>query len=186
MNMEGGLGWCAAVVAAASIVLAIVLHLVRRAGAREMELASRPDALAGARLLFMERQFQIRKPIALIARIDRAYRGADGSIVLVELKTRWKNRAYATDVIQLSAQKMAVEGQTGLRVAERAFVTVQTPRKSATHRSHKVELMEPSEVVALYRRREGVIAGRIAPRYANSARACKGCAFRSRCDRAGG
>lgn len=185
MNVEGWLIWGAAAVAAASILLAFVLHRVRGARAREMELASRPDALAGARLLFMEKQFQIRKPIALIARIDRGYRGADGAIVLVELKTRWNSRTYATDVIQLSAQKMAVEGKTGLRVAEYAFVTVQKPTKGATHRSHKVELMTPSEVVALHRRREDVIARRISPRYAHSASACKGCAFRSRCDRAG-
>lgn len=184
MNVEGWHIWSTASVAT-SVVLAFVLHRVRGAGVRELELASRPDALAGARLLFMEKQFRIRKPIALIARIDRGYRGTDGAIVLVELKTRWKSRTYATDVIQLSAQKMAVEGQTGLRVAGHAFVTVQKPTKGATQRSHMVELMAPSEVVALHRRREDVIAGRIRPRYARSASACKGCAFRSRCDRAG-
>lgn len=179
------LGWFALAVAAACIA-AFALHRLRAAGASRAELASQPDELAGAALQYMEKQFRIRKPIALVARIDRAYRAAaDGTIVLVELKTRWKNRAYATDVIQLSAQKMAVEGQTGLRVAEHAFVTVQRPTKGATHRSHKVQLMSPSEIVALYRRREDIIAGRISPRYARSARACKGCAFRSRCDRGG-
>jgi CRISPR-associated exonuclease Cas4 len=185
MSMEGWVGWCAAAVAATSIVLARVLHRVRKTGAWRLEQASRPDALAGARLLFMEKQFRARDPVSLIARIDRAYQGADGAVALVELKTRWKNRAYATDVIQLSAQRMAVESQTGLRVSEYGYVTVQTPTMSAARRSHKVELMAPSEIVALYRRREDVITGRIAPRYAHSARACQGCAFRSRCDRDG-
>lgn len=185
MNMERWVGWCAAAVAVTSIVLAWVLDRMRKGGARKLEQASRPDALAGARLLFMEKQFRIRDPISLIARIDRAYQGADGTVALVELKTRWTNRAYATDVIQLSAQRMAVEGQTGLGVSEHAYVTVQTPTKSAARRSHKVKLMAPSEIVALYRRRDDILAGRTSPRYAHSARACKGCAFRSRCDKEG-
>lgn len=178
------LGWFTVAVAAVCIA-ALALHRLRVTGAKRAELASRPDELVGAGLLYMEKEFRIRKPIALVARIDRAYRAAAGAIVLVELKTRWRDRTYATDVIQLSAQKMAVEGQTGLRVAEYAFVTVQRPTKSAAHRSHKVQLMAPSDIVALYRRREDVIAGRISPKYAHSARACRGCAFRSRCDRAG-
>lgn len=182
MNVEGWHIWSTAAVAT-SVVLAFVLHRVRGAGVRELELASRPDALAGARLLFMEKQFRIRKPIALIARIDRGYRGTDGAIVLVELKTRLKDRPYPTDVIQLSTQKMALEGQTGLRVAEHAFVTIQRPTTNARHRSHKVRLVPASEIVALHRRREDVIAGRISPRYAHSARSCQGCAFRARCDR---
>lgn len=101
-------------------------------------MTSRPDALACARLLYMEKQFRIRRPISLLARIDRAYQAADGTIVLVELKTRWKNRAYPTDVIQLSAQRMALEGQTGQRVAAHAFATVQKPTKTAAQRSYRV------------------------------------------------
>lgn len=178
----GLLGWLAVAVAAVCIA-ALALHGLHGPGARRVELASRPDELAGARLLYMEKQFRIRKPVSLIARIDRAYRDADGAIVLVELKTRWKNRAYATDVIQLSAQRMALEGQTGQRVAAHAFVTVQKPTKTAERRSRRVELMEPSQVEALYRRRRDVVAGRVAPRYAESSRACKECAFRVHCDR---
>lgn len=133
--------------------------------------------------MYMEKQFRIREPVSLIARIDRAYRVADGAIVLVELKSRWKNRAYASDVVQLSAQKMALEGQTGQQVAAHAFVTVQKPKKAGEQRSHRVELMASSEVVALYRRRQDVVAGLVVPRYADSLRACKDCAFRAACDR---
>jgi CRISPR-associated exonuclease Cas4 len=179
------LAWFAVAVAAACIA-AFALHRLRGARARRAEQASRPVELAGAGLLYMERQFRIRKPISLVARIDRAYRAADGAIVLIELKTRWKSRAYATDVIQLSAQKMALEGQTGQRVAAHAFVTVQKPTRNTEQRSYKVELLQPSEVVGLYRRRQDVVAGRVAPRYAKSSRACKECAFRARCDKPNG
>ncbi len=177
-------GWLVVAVAAVCIA-AFALHRRRGAGARRAELASRPDALADARLLYMEKQFRIHKPISLVARIDRGYRAVDGVIVLVELKTRWKNRAYATDVIQLSAQRMALEGQTGQRVAAHAFVTVQRPTKAAEQWSHRVELMKPSEVLALYRRRQDIVAGRVAPRYSDSFRACKACAFRELCDKPG-
>ena len=176
------LGWLAVTVAVACIV-ALALRRLLSAGPRKAELASRPSELAGARLVYMEKQFRIREPISLVARIDRAYRVADGSIVLVELKTRWRNRAYPTDVIQLSAQKMALEAQTGQRVAAHAFVTVQKPTKAAEKRSHGVKLMEQSEVVALHRRRQDVVEGRLAPRYADSANACKECAYRARCDK---
>lgn len=176
------LGWFAVAVAAVCIS-AFALHRLRGNGARRAELASRPDELARATLMYMEKQFRIRAPVSLIARIDRAYRAADGAIVLVELKSRWRNRAYASDVIQLSAQKMALEGQTGQRVAAHAFVTVQKPKKAGEQRSHRVELMAPSEVVALYRRRRDVVAGLVVPRYADSLTACKDCAFRAACDR---
>ena len=177
-----GLGWLA-VAAVAACIAAFAVHRLRVSVATRAELMSRPNELAGAELLCMEKQFRIRGPVPLVARVDRAYRAADGAIVLVELKTRWKDRPYPTDVIQLSAQKMALEGQAGLRVAEHAFVTVQRPAWNTTKRSHKVQLMPSSEIVALHRRREDVIAGRITPRYAHSAGACKGCAFRAHCDR---
>lgn len=177
-----GLDWLA-VAAVAACIAAFAVHRLRVSAATRAERASRPDELAGAELHYMEKQFRIRGPVPLVARVDRAYRASDGTIVLVELKTRWKDRPYLTDVIQLAAQKMAIEGQTGLRVAEHAFVTVQLPTWSATKRSHKVQLMPPSEIVALHWRREGVIAGSISPRYAQSVGACEGCAFRARCDR---
>lgn len=177
-----GLDWLA-VAAVAACIAAFAVHRLRVSAATRTERASRPNELAGAELLYMEKQFPIRGPVLLVARVDRAYRAADGMIVLVELKSRWKDRPYLTDVIQLSVQKMAIEGQTGLRVAEHAFVTVQRPTTNARQRSHKVLLMPPSEIVALHRRREGVIAGSISPRYAQSVGACEGCAFRARCDR---
>lgn len=181
--------WIVLGAAAAITVLVAVVAVVaarRRNGAAVAgELASRPAALAGAKLLYMEKQFRIRGPVPLVARVDRAYRDVDGALVPVELKTRWRNRPYLTDVIQLSVQRMVIEGQTGQRVATHGFVTIQRPRGPALPRSHRVELMGAPEVVALNRRREDIIGGATSPRYASSRSACKGCAFRSRCDRGG-
>lgn len=168
---------------AALMFAVLVWRRARNHRAGEAERASRPKGLANARLHYAEKLFRARHPIPLTARLDRGYLDADGSIVLVELKTRWKDRAYLTDVIQLSAQKMAVEAQTGQRVAAYGYVTVKALTKAGAFRSHKVELMPAREVVALHRRREDVLAGRVLPRYAQSPKACSECPFRARCDR---
>lgn len=182
MNIGVWLGWCAAV--AVAVLVAMLILRRRRGAAREdAEVASRPPALRTATLAYMEEQFRIRAPIPLVARVDRAYRGSDGELVLVELKTRWNDRVYATDVIQLSVQRVALEGQTRQRVAATGFVTVQLPKGTGAPRSHRVELMDAKKVIALHRRREDIISGRITPRYADSRSACAGCAFRTRCDR---
>jgi len=131
----------------------------------------------------MEKQFRSRVPISLVARLDRAYRLPNGRIVLVELKTRWADRAYLSDVIQLSAQKLALESQTGEVVEPYAFVTVFHPTHRRSWHSHHVKLLDAGQMLTLARRREGILARRLAPAYAASERACVGCAFRSRCDR---
>jgi CRISPR-associated exonuclease Cas4 len=184
MNVAAWLMWFA-VAACAVLVAVLALHRRRGAAAKTAELASRPLALSAAKLVYMEEQFRIRTPIPLVARVDRVYREADGDLVLVELKTRRSDRVYVTDVIQLSVQRMAVKGQTRRRVAAHGFVSVQTPGGTAASRAHRVKLLEPSDVVALYRRREDIVAGRVVPKYAESSSACRACAFRAHCDRKG-
>lgn len=174
---------CSAGAGVAVFVAMLVLRWRRCATGETAELASRPAALRTAKLVYIEELFRIRAPIPLVARVDRAYQGADGNLVLVELKTRRTDRAYATDVIQLSAQKMALAGQTRQRIAAFGFVTLQAPDGAAASRAHRVALMDTSQVIALFRRREGIVSGRITPGYAESRSACDGCAFRARCDR---
>lgn len=162
----------------------VVWLLARRlAGTVGTERSSRPKALASAELAYMEQLFRINHPIRLAAKLDRAYRLRGGSLVLVELKTRWRDRPYETDVIQLSAQKLAIEVQTGQIVEPYAFVSILRPTGWRTLRHHRVALLDADEVVALHRRREEILAGYAAPRYARSCKACDRCAFRLRCDR---
>lgn len=167
-----------------AFVAAVLFAWRRRGGLGAGELASRPRELEGAWLVYMEKQFRSRSPISLVARLDRAYRLPNGRIVLVELKTRWADRAYLSDIIQLSAQKLALESQTGEVVEPYAFVTVLQPTHRRRWQSHRVMLLDAGQLLALARRREAILAGRVAPTYAASSRACVDCAFRSRCDRA--
>jgi CRISPR/Cas system-associated exonuclease Cas4 (RecB family) len=151
-----------------------------RAGDRA-ERASRPRALIDAELLYAEKLFRVSEPVSLVAKIDRAYRTPSGLVVLVELKTRWADRTFASDVIQLSAQKLALEGQTRQVVARYGYVTVQAPTRPIVRRSHCVELLSRDDVVALIKRRDAILAGRIEPRYADFRSACRTCAYQVEC-----
>ena len=143
-----------------------------------------PRELRGARLLYAEQLFRSTGKTAITARVDRAYRVTSGEIVLLELKTRDRNRVFPSDVVELSAQRAAVELQTGEIVAHHAYVAVQCPGNVAQV-IHRVRLMAISEVVELAARREAIVSGRIAPRYADSVQVCRRCAFAKDCEKAG-
>ncbi|MBS0318491.1 MAG: PD-(D/E)XK nuclease family protein [Proteobacteria bacterium] len=163
------------------LTLAFLLAAVWRGSRVPAERASRPEALAEADLVYMERLFRIHQPIRLVAKVDRVYRLPGGSLVLVELKTRGQDRLYLTDIIQLSAQRLAIEIQTGAVVEPYAFVSVLRPNRKV--RSHQVRLLDAAAVVSLYRRREAIVARRASPAYASTESACRNCVLRSRCDR---
>src|SRR5688500_6177857 len=71
-----------------------------------------PSELKNAELVYMERLFKAQSPLRLTARVDRGYRRPSGAITLLEFKTRSVDRPYFSDVIELSAQRVAVEAQT--------------------------------------------------------------------------
>ena len=150
--------------------------------AARAERASRPAALRDAELVYMERLFRISTPVGLVAKLDRAYRMPSGLLVLVEFKTRWSNQPFLSDVIQLSAQKIAVMGQTGQSVASYGYVMVKAPTTRALPTAYRVELFSDDQVVALVRRREAILANCISPRRAWSQKACRTCALRQQCD----
>lgn len=167
------------------LTLALALLLVH-GWRRSAERRSRPKALVHAELVYMEQLFRIRDPIPLVARVDRAYRLPGGSLVLVELKSRKRNRPYLSDVIQLSAQRLAIEMQTGEVVEPYGFVSVPPRSSLGSFSSHRVGLLSTADLVRLYARRAEVLALRVVPDYAASKITCDGCALRSKCDRFGG
>jgi CRISPR-associated exonuclease Cas4 len=77
---------------------------------------------------------------------------------------------------------MAVMGQTGQSVASYGYVLVKAPAPRALPTAHRVKLITDEQVVALVRRREDVLAGRVLPRWSYSQKACLTCAFRAQCD----
>ena len=153
--------------------------LARSWRARASERHWLPQELQHARLAFAEKTFRTWRPIRLIARADRGYR-LNGELHLAEFKTRTHAVAYSSDVIELSAQRLVIEKSTGERVSEIGYVLAQDllgNRRSV----HKVRLLPGGDVMALARRREAILKGRIVPRYTSSQGLCSRCAYRAEC-----
>ncbi|MBE0548565.1 MAG: PD-(D/E)XK nuclease family protein [Rubrivivax sp.] len=173
--------WPAWVLLTLALALGMIVTLRRRRAvlADRMERVGRPSDLKDAELICLERRFDISEPVRLSTRLDRAYRMPSGLVVLLELKTRNVNRAFRSDVIQLSAQRLALELKTGQVVAHHGYVVAQMP--DGAREPHRVQLASGEAVVALVRRREAILAGRINPTPAASVGVCRTCAYRSIC-----
>src|SRR5262249_31181489 len=125
-----------------------------------------PRELRHAQLAFAEKTFRMSQPIGLNARADRGYR-FKGQVHLVEFKTRASAAAYSSDVIELSAQRLAIETSTREQVSEIGYVLAQDPL-TKRRRVSKVRLLPEADVIAVARRREAILTGRVIPRYAGS------------------
>lgn len=163
-----------------ALLLAVVWFRRRRAGGERL---SRPPALSRADLVYMEQTFRTGAPLWMVAKVDRVYRLPDAALVLVELKTRRRDRPYLTDIIQLSVQRLAVAAQTGAIVEPYAYVSVLD--LSGRLRSHRVRLLDLATISALRRRHKGILTRQVQPAYGVSEAACRQCALRHKCDRPG-
>lgn len=139
-----------------------------------------PDELGAGRLAYAERTFRTDRPLRLVARIDRAYRVGRGGLVLLELKTRRRPRVYPSDIIELSAQRVAVMAATGEAVADYAYVLTATPAGEVTG-CQRVVLLEPAAVRAIARRRERLLRGGAEPRRAAVPGLCQRCTYLPKC-----
>ena len=171
-------------VAGAIVVLVVwVASRQWRQGAGAARQSNWPVELRGARLVYSERLFKTADGEPIAARVDRAYRLRSGALVLLELKTRKADRAYLSDVIELSAQRIALHEHTGEPVADHAWVMVQ--RGAAGLESfHRVKLMSANGVRRLIEHRTELLAGRAAPMFSGAAAVCRRCRYLDRCERA--
>ena len=106
-----------------------------------------------AELIYVQRRFDVTEPVRLSTKLDRAYRARSGLVVLVELKTRAFSRTFASDEIQLSAQRLALERTTRQVIANHAYVIVQTPdarrqTPDGVREAHRVQMISDEAVVA--------------------------------------
>ncbi len=167
----------------AAVALLFLIRWGYRRRLVELDKGWLPVELRDARLVYTERVFRASSPVAIVARLDRGYRNADGVIILVELKTRRLNHPYLSDVIELSAQRVAVPAQTGEHVANYGYVVI-TSGDNHHKMVRRVVLLSAKQVVTLVWRRDAVLAGKAVPRYANSKGLCTRCAFKRECDSA--
>lgn len=169
-----------ALIALAVVVLSIVARDIACTRQNASERKWLPPELQNAELAYAERVFRARWPIPIVARLDRAYRNADGVIILVDLKTRGVNRTFFSDIIELSAQRLAVQAQTGQRVADYGFVLVKRVG-APTRICHRVKLLSTEEVNSLARRQRAILERKATAERARSTRFCSQCAFKREC-----
>lgn len=139
-----------------------------------------PPELRTAQLIYAERLFRSVWPVSITAKVDRVYRNGAGELVLMELKTRRVSRTYLSDVIELSAQRIAIIAQTGNPVAGHAYVLIEEP-ESGEMSSHYVKLMQHNDLTALALRREALRVGEADPLHARSPGICRACGFLQEC-----
>lgn len=168
--------WLLAAGCAACVTAVWVVRVVRERAAAARE--SMPGELKNHRLAYSERTFRSGGHKQVVARVDRAYRGRNGLVTLVELKTRRTDRAYPSDVIELSAQRIALEGETGEPVDRIGWVVVES---GALRTAHRVTLMSAQAVWDLASRREALLAGAELASYPRTSEVCTPCAYRGRC-----
>lgn len=94
--------------------------------------------------------------------------------MLVELKTRSPAVVRTSNVIQLSAQRVAVEDELGVPVSDEAFVLI-PGRHSALPIARAVRLMSRVQVDALAAKRRRLMDGLDRPRWCESEQVCHRC-----------
>ncbi len=146
---------------------------------REVDQWWRPRALQGAPVVFSEKTFRTWRPFPLVARVDRGLWVA-GGIVLVELKTRARHVVYRSDVIELSAQKLAIEGECASPVSSAAYVVTEQ-RGTRSRKAHQVALWDGEALGRLMRRRAGILSGDLNPKGAERVALCRSCALQQTC-----
>lgn len=167
--------------AAAGLAYLLFVYWRQRARPADPDGDWMPPVLRGAQLVYRERLFRAAGEIEIVAKLDRAYRvRRSREIVLVELKTRWIDRPYRSDVIELSAQGHALHAETGEPVAQFAYVLIQHP-ETGRKTTHRVRLFTSKEVIALAARREALLSGRIEAEAASVPNLCAKCPFLYEC-----
>ncbi len=169
----------------AFVVALLALTMSRARNRTRSDTSWLPRDLQHAELVYGEKMFRATQPFPLVAKVDRGYRTTAGVIVLVELKTRDVNRPYFSDIIELSAQRVALQAQTGESVALYGYVLIQRGGRERKV-PHRVSLLPVEEVAALAHRREAVLSGHARPRFAVNQEFCKQCVFQQNCKTNGG
>lgn len=145
-----------------------------------------PDELCQATLFVSEKEYRIRRPIALVGRVDQVYR-IGRRLFVTDTKRRDKARAYEGDRVQLSLYRLLIERALNpwwrrwiypYTIDQRAWLRCVTP-KGVTY--VEVATRPESELVALYKRYRTVQRHEQLPRPSTSPVLCVSCNYRTDC-----
>ncbi|HEX8605239.1 MAG TPA: PD-(D/E)XK nuclease family protein [Pseudoduganella sp.] len=169
-----------AIYAFAIFVFCLFLFLIVRAcRVARREERWLPAEIAAGKLMFSEQVFTGPGYMPVVARVDRIYM-ARAQLHLLELKVRRDVRVHETDVIELSAQRAAVQASTGMDVSLKGFVIIEHP-DSHRRAVRKADLLTEEQVAWLIARRRAILDGIEQPIKANSKGRCARCEYRSEC-----
>lgn len=139
-----------------------------------------PLELKSASIAFAEKEFRANSPFPVGAIVDRAYRMPSGLLILMELKQRERVKAFRSDIVELSVQKLAMEASGGGCVASYAYVVVESPatrKKTAI----KVDLMPVHEILMLRSRHLALRNGQLSPIKVDHPKICQNCGYLAEC-----
>jgi len=156
-----------------------IRRLARRRRGPDREFDWRPAELRRAPIAFSERTFRTTVPFNLTARLDRAFSLA-GELVLVELKTRHRNNAYLSDIVELSGQRVALQRETGRPVRRTGYVAVESP-EAGNRKVIPVSLWSEESIHALAKRRQAILTDARIPRATSSCGLCVKCPYQDVC-----
>jgi hypothetical protein len=156
-------------------------HIAQASRQRSYAALRSADDLAGSQLVFAEQSFVTRRPLNLVARVDRVYDNGK-SLILVELKTRLTQDVYPSDIIELSAQRVALRHAARREVSDHALVLLVHPllRKQTIRR---VELIPEHLIISMVNRRKGLLSGLVEPGRPTEPTSCMHCEYRAECDK---
>ncbi|MQA40577.1 PD-(D/E)XK nuclease family protein [Rugamonas aquatica] len=161
------------------VLIAAVLVLLQYRGRRSADPgAGMPRELRNATIAYSEKLFETMTPFHLVARVDRVYR-IGNMHYLLELKTRVRHSIYPNDIIELSAQRLAITASTDLQVSGTGYVATQV---DGERRFHRVNLLSGDQLVALYQRRRAILDGTIEPACNDGYALCAKCSYRAECE----
>lgn len=147
------------------------------------ERSSMPAELASARLVVSEQTFRRRGRRPFFAKIDQGFKTVDGRLVLVETKNH--HQVTVSDLIQLSAQAIAIASEVGSkygRIADYGFIRLQALNGPPAYHAYK---LYPEHVLdQLVDRYHLLKEQRVSPLARPIQSRCARCVFRRQCQTA--
>jgi MoaA/NifB/PqqE/SkfB family radical SAM enzyme len=129
--------------------------------------------------MFSEQVFTGPAHSPIVARVDRVY-AFKRQLHLVELKVRRNRRVHEADVIELSAQRVAVVASTGMDVSLKGFVVIEHP-ESHRRTVRMASLLSDEQVAELVGRRRAILDGIERPKETCAKMRCTRCEYRGEC-----
>ncbi len=125
-----------------------------------------------------EEFYRTSAPVPLKGAPDLVMQRSDGVLVVVDIKTRARPVAYASDIMQMSVYCVLLMRCTGRPVAEYGYALVQSCGESKYIRAN---LLGEAAIVSLYHRYVAVRDGFFMSAKANSRPLCLSCAYATEC-----